>query len=368
MGEIIGLGMSHFPGFRYPDADMTQRVKQLMGSAKVPDALKDPKNWPAPMREEWGTDEGLAFAIRHRQEFFSWVRQLRAAIDDFRPDAVVIFGDDQYENFREDIVPPFCVYIFDTIETQPFLTGRLGPPQPNVWGEAYDTVFTHAGQPDVGRYLTGHLMEHGFDIPYAYKMLHHKGLGHAFTNTLLYLDYDRQGWDYPIVPFHVNAYGSNLVRARGGTANLFSSSEEHPDPPAPSPRRCFELGQAVARALRESPWRVALIGSSSWSHAFLTEKNHFMYPDVESDRARYELLRAGNYTAWRDLSLEELTQAGEHEMLNWLPLVGAMHELEQPPAWCEFMESYLMNSCKCALLCPPKVGAETAPGRKRARV
>ncbi len=31
----------------------------------------------------------------------------RAAIDEFKPDFVVIWGDDQYENFKEDIVPPF---------------------------------------------------------------------------------------------------------------------------------------------------------------------------------------------------------------------------------------------------------------------
>ena len=32
---------------------------------------------------------------------------------------------------------------------------------------------------------------------------------------------------------------------------------------------------------------VALIASSSWSHAFLTPKNHLLYPDVEADRALY---------------------------------------------------------------------------------
>ena len=33
-------------------------------------------------------------------------RKLRKVIDDFNPDAVLIWGDDQYENFQEDLVPP----------------------------------------------------------------------------------------------------------------------------------------------------------------------------------------------------------------------------------------------------------------------
>ncbi|HLG70254.1 MAG TPA: hypothetical protein VK009_07505, partial [Chloroflexota bacterium] len=34
-------------------------------------------------------------------------------------------------------------------------------------------------------------------------------LTHAFTGTVLYLDYDRQGFDYPLIPFHVNLFNSD---------------------------------------------------------------------------------------------------------------------------------------------------------------
>jgi hypothetical protein len=362
MGEILGLGLSHFPGFQYPDADMAMRVKLILTSDQVPPALKDRANWPAPMRAEWGDDEGVSFAARHRAQFLVGVRRLRAALDEFRPDAVVIFGDDQYENFHDDLVPPFCVYAAEAFETQPFLRARGGPPRPNVWGEPHDHTFHHSGHPRVARFLTRGLLDRGFDIPYAYRFLHHQGLGHAFITSLLYLDYDRRGWDYPVVPFHVNAYGSRLIRNRGGSGHLFRHDEGDLDPPSPSPRRCFELGQAVARLLGERPWRVALVGSSSWSHAFLTAKHHWVYPDVDADRARFEDLRAGQYTRWRDLRREDLEEAGEHELLNWLPLAGAMYELGQPPAWCDFLESYLMNSSKCAALFPP-VAAPSAVAR-----
>ena len=89
-------------------------------------------------------------------------------------------------------------------------------------------------------------------MSYAYKPLHQDGLGHAFANTLLYLDLDRKGFDVPVVPVAVNCYGSSVIRYQGGS----TEHSDEPDPPSPSPRRCFEMGQATARALRDSPWRV----------------------------------------------------------------------------------------------------------------
>src|SRR5579862_2970783 len=350
MADILGMGFSHFPGFIYSDEDMVYRIKQTITSPKVPDDLKDPANWPEPMRREWANDEGAAFAAEHRRQFVSGVRKLRAALDEFRPDVVLIFGDDQYENFREDLIPAFCVYLLPEYRTQPFLRARGGEPRPNVWSEPNDHTFVTRGHTEAGRHLAKALLEDDFDMAYAYTLHHKAGLWHSYMNSVLYLDYDRAGWPYPLLPVNINAYGSSIIRNRGGSQNLFESTEPAFDPPAPSPRRCFELGQAVARAMLTSPWRTAIVGSSSWSHAFLTAKNHYVYPDVASDRRHYEELKRGDYTAWRDLSLADIEDAGENELLNWVPLAGAMYELGVKPVHCEFLESYLMNSCKCCVL------------------
>jgi hypothetical protein len=61
----------------------------------------------------------------------------------------------------------------------------------------------------------------GLPVPSAYKPLHLAGLGHAFTNTLLFLDCDRRDFPHPVVPFHVNCYGSMVMRSAGATAHLF---------------------------------------------------------------------------------------------------------------------------------------------------
>ncbi|HEX6511298.1 MAG TPA: extradiol ring-cleavage dioxygenase [Chloroflexota bacterium] len=352
---MLGVGLSHFPGFANPDEQMSLRIKQVLSSDKVPPELRGPNNWPEPMRREWGDDEGAAFAGRHRQQFVQGVRKIRQAIDDFRPDAVVIVGDDQYENFREDLVPPFCIYIVPKFALRPYFWTRVGTPQPNVWGESREHVFEVDGQPQVARFLARACLEAEFDMSYAYRVRDPEGdqLGHAFNFTLAYLDYDRKGWPHPIIPLAMNAYGSGIIRNRGLVAHLFGEDDAEADPPAPSPKRCFELGQALARALKASPWRTVLVGTSSWSHAFLTAKHHYVYPDVDTDRQRFEALRAGDYLAWRDIPLEELEDAGEHELLNWMPLVGAMHELGQQPSYCEFLESWTMNSCKCSAIFPP---------------
>ena len=76
------------------------------------------------MRNEWGTDGGAKAAHAHRERCFAAFRAVRNELDRFQPDFVLIFGDDQYENFVEDIVPPFCLYILDQIESRPFAGGR----------------------------------------------------------------------------------------------------------------------------------------------------------------------------------------------------------------------------------------------------
>jgi hypothetical protein len=312
----------------------------LRTDPRIPEHLRDPANWPEPMRAEWGNDEGISSFKAHRERVFTAFRTLRDEIVAFRPDFILMWGDDQYENFREDVIPPFCVLAYDKLEFQPFkrLRGR-----PNIWGEPEDKVFTWAAQPSAGRFLVSRLLDAGIDMSYAYRPLHGDGVAHAFANTLLYLDLDREGFPYPVLPVTVNCYGRDVVRNRGGG----SQHTDEADPPSPSPRRCFELGRATARILRDSPWRVVLMASSSWSHAFLTEKNHFLYPDLEADRVLLEQLQAGKYDAWRDTPLEQLEASGQHEVLNWMCLAGAMAELGYQMKLVDWVETWIFNAPKC---------------------
>ena len=350
MAEILGLGMTHSPSLIRPDEDGESSLKRtLRENDKVPPEMKIPTNWPELMRIEYGEDEGLSSSKRLRDRMVKGFRKLREELDAFNPDFVVVWGDDQYENFKEDIIPPFCVLAYDEYECQPF-ANKDGSTRRNVWNEPAEQTFRYPGNTAAARALVTGLIDQGIDMSYAYKPLHQPGLGHAILNTLLYLDYDRNNeFKYPVVPMLVNCYGSKVIQNRGGSKEY----EKESDPPGPSPKRCMEVGAATAKVLKDSPWRVALIASSSWSHAFLTPKNHWLYPDIESDRARFEELKVGNYSAWSKISTPQIEDAGQQEMLNWMCLAGAMSELGRKPEIVDYYETYIFNSTKCLAVFPP---------------
>lgn len=344
MGEVMGVGLTHFPAFIGGDDRMSTALRHMLELPGFPPQRRDPAGWPQAMREEWGDDQGLAAAARHRQALVDGLRRVRAAIDAFGPDALVVLGDDQYENFREDLVPPFCVLAYEDMEVRPFEGTRFGP---NHWGEPPGTTFGVRGDRQLGKALVTGLLAEGVDMAYAYRPGHHPGLPHAFLNTLLYLDYDRAGFDRPLVPLAVNCYGRRLMSNRGVFPDLANPpAPEDLDPPSPHPFRCFAVGRAVARVLSSLPGRYVLAASASWSHGFLCEATGYLHPAVDTDRDLFERLRAGDWEAFGSLAIEEVEFNGHHELLNWVVLAGAMAELGRTPDWCELVESYVFNSDK----------------------
>jgi Catalytic LigB subunit of aromatic ring-opening dioxygenase len=344
MGEVLGIGCTHGPQLQFPDANMADILRRYLSSDSTPAELKDPRNWPAAMRREWADDEGLAAAGEHRRVLVEGFRRARQALDDFNPDFVLIWGDDQYENFKEDLVPPFALYGLPDIPVEPYKSSPVVRTKENVWGQPEETRTAWRGHPEGAGYLSAELINSGFDVSCAYAFHHAQTANHAFVRTVVYLDYDQTGFPYPIVPFHVNCYGSDLWQNARNKTIPFRA------PPSPPPWRCYDLGKRVAEVVQASPWRVALIGSSSWSHAFLTAKHGGMYPDVESDRLLYQDMCAGNLRRWRDLELQDIRDAGQHEVLNWVCLAGAMEG--RRPEVLAYSETYLFNSDKAVVLFP----------------
>ncbi len=295
MGEILAVGITHYPPLAGSDETMAWILKRMLQNPHLPEKFRSVQTWPEAMRAEWGNDEGTSAARAHRERLLRSLRKTRAQIDEFRPDFIVVWGDDQYENFREDVIPPYCIYAHESFE--------FAPPKQNVWNDGPDKTFHAAGNVAAAKYLAGGLIEAGFDTAYSYKPLHHP-LGHAF-------------------------------------------------PPAPTPRRLFDLGAATARIFAQSPWRVALMASSGWSHAFLTAKNNFLYPDTAADRTLFEALRAGNFDAWRNYPAASVEASGQQEILNWMCLAGVLAELKRKPAETEFIDTWIFNSSKCFLTAPP---------------
>jgi hypothetical protein len=83
------------------------------------------------------------------------------------------------------------------------------------------------------------------------------------------------------------------------------------------------------------------------------KKHHYLWPDVDADRARYEELRDGRMGQWCGLRTTDIEANGQQELLNWICLAGAMDHLGQRPAWSDFVETYIFNSSKCFAVFPP---------------
>src|SRR5438552_18854006 len=152
MGEILGVGCSHGPGIIGPPETLTEIYLKLnLASDLTPAHMKDPQNWPAKMREEWADDEGMAFARAYQAKLQPAYREARAAIDEFKPDFVLIFGDDQYEVFQEDLIPPFAIFAIDNIPIKDLFDYK-------------DESASIKGSKQIGNYLVRGLVTKGFDV------------------------------------------------------------------------------------------------------------------------------------------------------------------------------------------------------------
>ena len=201
--------------------------------------------------------------------------------------------------------------------------------------------------------LATRLLEAGFDTAYAYKPLHHP-LGHAFTNAILYLDYARHGFPYPIVPFAINCYGRKVVSQRGGVPKFDAAVEM----PTWIRRRRRRGGCSTSVRRRRGFWRSRRIAWRCWRRPAgrtpsSPRKNHFLYPDTPADRQMYEHLRAGNYEAWRSYTARAVEDSGQQEILNWMCLAGALSALERKPKETGFVDTWIFNSSKVFLVAPP---------------
>ncbi len=356
MGEVLGIGTTHYPPLIVGPEHYANSIKRALKSSVVPEEMKDPKTWPADMQNEWANE--LELAKIHEEQLISNMRKVRKIIDDFNPDAVIIWGDDQYENFKEDLIPPFNIQCSDEFYSRPLHFPK------NVWDEPRDKLFTYKGAGQLAKHIASELMDRDFPVPYSYKPLHFEGgLPHAFANTLIFLDWDRQGWPYPVIPMSVNCYGPDVISSRGGMGHLNPPTQKDPymdyrGPGGPSPRSCFRFGQLVREIVDERPERVVLMGSSSWAHGFLNSKDHYLHPDRDFDRRLFNQLKIGEQRRWADVTNEEFDEVGGSEFKNWICLAGAMQM--RTPEILDFIETWIFNSARCFAVFWPEGAAREA--------
>jgi hypothetical protein len=57
-------------------------------------------------------------------------------------------------------------------------------------------------------------------------------------------------------------------------------------------------------------------------------------------------MKSNHFGFWRAQSTEDFEDAGQQEILNWCPLLGAMEALGRKVAWSDFVQTHVFNSNK----------------------
>lgn len=256
-------------------------------------------------KKRYGTEpaihpKALQEKMEVRESRYKWIRDalefLRRKLQESRPDAVILVGDDQDENFSEDNWPQIAIYVGDEF----FSTKREGGRRER--GPRYEC---HAG---LANDLLRGLVEREFDISYSKKFPNSELLSHAHCQIL---DRLLPEANIPVVPLFVNAT----------------------HPPIITPRRCFSLGQAVREIIdnRSGSERVVVFASGGISHfpagfPWRYYKGPFTYGSIseEFDRKIMEQIARGEGDMLAQLTSQELIENGNDEMRSWIIAVGAI--------------------------------------------
>lgn len=337
MAELLGLGTTDQPYMRMSDELISGPLKGALKSERIPEEMKDPASWPEPMRAQWGNDQGATAGAAARTHELEQFRMLSAALDDFQPDFILIWAKDARESLKDFAIAPYWIQAHDKVDFKPYMS--LGRKE-NVFGEDGDKAVTLPGHQEGAKHLVRGLVESGFDPTYSLQPFHPNGLAHTFTGVTVHLDWDRRRFQTPIVPVSVDPFGPRQ-RGQDGLAPMA------PNDPLPiSPARAFELGRATARVLRRSPWRVALVAGTGWSHANNTSwERHWLHPEMDADHRRHDEWASNQFTTWgSSFTYDDLEQGGQWEMLCWIMLAGAMTEIGAKVHSSDFYEGWIFNS------------------------
>jgi hypothetical protein len=220
---------------------------------------------------------------------------LREQIEAYRPDALIMIGDDQGDLFAPHSMPQFCVY-----------TGE------SLWGT---TAVSYLKEPlegsmielpchaELARYLLSGLMKSGFDPAVLSKVAGigrpERGIGHMVSYPASKLI---PKFDIPVIPIFINEYY----------------------PPMPNGQRCWDLGAAIRTLLKGRSERVAVYASGGLSHDPGGPRAGWI--DEPLDRWVLERLERGQSRDLTNLFTfdSDTLRGGTGEIRAWIAVAAAM--------------------------------------------
>jgi hypothetical protein len=332
MGEVLGVGTTHVPYLMSAPENLLRFRKMLctLASSLTGKPFVDPPEALA----EMGSDPESVAREHHRLHWEAFAG-LRAHIQRVRPDAILLIGDDQAQAFLPNNMPPYAIYVGADVDAAPFHATRMPGDAEYVkrtWGVDPTHTYHWPCHAPAAALLRDGLIERGFDIASSDDLnsAHWKhGLPHAHANTQLFLrnDLDR----IPIIPLFVNCYGPDLAIFDPEARKDPSRTAAYPK--APSSRRLYAMGEAIAEIVADSPYRVMVCPSSTWSHTWLASRFERMRMDAEGNLAILRALERGEGALLRDYESPEIEANGDHELRNWIVGAGAMGTRKLEVTW-----------------------------------
>jgi hypothetical protein len=255
-------------------------------------------------------DRGV-WAAKHALAIES-IERLGRDILALSPDLIIPVGDDQKEMYDFDNFPALSLYYGEEIRiVPPPLREATLPNEREVRLMQGLDGSTHPGDADAGRRLIAELIARDFDVAAGNKVREHgphQGFGHAVAFVLVRL---LKSSGIPSVPVLLNTYFA---------------------PNQPSPKRCVDLGKAIAAAVRTLPGsrRAVVIASGGLSHFVV---------DTELDTRLVEGMRSGDLDALAALPADRM-DSGTSEGRNWLVAAGAGGAEDLKHQWSEYIPAY----------------------------
>ena len=201
---------------------------------------------------------------------------LRTDLEEAKPDVLIVVANDQFVNFFWNNIPTFFVTLADEVR-----------------GHFTRHKFRYRNHKELGQAVVAAGMEKGIDFSFG----EHVELQHTQNVPLYFLLPEPR---IPILPVYVNTWVA----------------------PAPTPKRCYQVGELIREVAVNSPERVAILATGGLSH--FPGSPRICEIDTQFDHKLLEIMRQGKGPTLADYSVDELLKAGDSEFLNWMVVVGAV--------------------------------------------
>ncbi len=309
---VLGIGTSHSPLLASPPEDYPKHAEIDASGRKLLDRNGKPCTYGDLLA---AADPSIKDQIapdvleKRAAQCTANIARLEKTINDAKLDALVIIGDDQNEQFFDDNMPSILVYWGETIANNPL---DMPEDAPQFWRKARSQYHEQNGSREypvaskLGLHLIEQLIDNEFDVSHSKRLSKAHGEGHAFGFV------------------HKRLMGENIVPIVPVALNTYFP------PNQPRPKRCYELGQAIRKAVTsfDGNARVGILASGGLSHFTV---------DEELDHLILDACRKKDGKALSLIPVNKLN-SGNSEIRNWITVAGASEHLAVK--WQDYIPCY----------------------------